>query len=100
MRFDYYITRKCVVSIYMYLWDKRNVINFIFFYLCVTQDPYINRLLPLLIGTPKFMEDDCVGLAEEESGTVVFWFRYIVFTTYTQIRNMFLDLFLSSSLLY
>uniref|UniRef100_K1QZI4 Protein FAM21 n=1 Tax=Magallana gigas TaxID=29159 RepID=K1QZI4_MAGGI len=31
------------------------------------KDPYINRLLPLLIGTPKFMEDDCVGLAEEES---------------------------------
>lgn len=86
MRFEYYITRKCVVSLYMYLWDKRNVINFIFFYICVTQDPYINRLLPLLIGTPKFMEDDCVGLAEEESGTVVFWFRYIVFTTYTQIR--------------
>ncbi|XP_061181281.1 WASH complex subunit 2-like isoform X2 [Saccostrea echinata] len=31
------------------------------------KDPYINRLLPLMIGTPKFMEDDSVGLAEEES---------------------------------
>lgn len=69
--------RKCVVSLYMYLRDKRNVINFIFFSLSLClQDPYINRLLPLLIGTPKFMEDDCVGLAEEESGTVVFWFKY------------------------
>ncbi|XP_048730198.2 WASH complex subunit 2-like isoform X4 [Ostrea edulis] len=31
------------------------------------KDPYFSRLLPLLIGTPRFMEDDSVGLAEEES---------------------------------
>lgn len=90
-----------MVSLYMYLRDKRNVINFIFFSLSLClQDPYINRLLPLLIGTPKFMEDDCVGLAEEESGTVVFWFKYtyIGFPTYNEIRYKYLDLFLSSLL--
>ncbi|KAH9489971.1 WASH complex subunit 2A, partial [Bulinus truncatus] len=31
------------------------------------KDPYANRLLPFLIGTPQFMEDDNVGLTEDVS---------------------------------
>ncbi|XP_060068173.1 WASH complex subunit 2C-like [Ylistrum balloti] len=31
------------------------------------KDPYLNRPLPLLIGTPNFLSDDNVGLLEEES---------------------------------
>lgn len=29
-----------------------------------------------MIGTPKFMEDDCVGLAEEESGIDLSWLMF------------------------
>ncbi|KAI8777086.1 WASH complex subunit FAM21 [Biomphalaria glabrata] len=31
------------------------------------KDPYANRLLPYLIGTPQFMEDDNVGLTDDMS---------------------------------
>ncbi|OWF44676.1 WASH complex subunit 2A-like isoform X2 [Mizuhopecten yessoensis] len=31
------------------------------------KDPYLSRPLPLLIGTPNFLNDDNVGLLEEES---------------------------------
>ncbi|BFZ11316.1 hypothetical protein BsWGS_14354 [Bradybaena similaris] len=31
------------------------------------KDPYVNRPLPFLIGTPQFMEDDNVGLLDESS---------------------------------
>ncbi|BFZ20922.1 hypothetical protein BsWGS_23961 [Bradybaena similaris] len=31
------------------------------------KDPYFNRSLPFLIGSPQFLEDDMVGLVEEES---------------------------------
>ena len=34
------------------------------------QDPYINRPLPHLIGTPAFYQTDDVGLVEELSGSI------------------------------
>jgi hypothetical protein len=33
-----------------------------------TQDPYVVRTLPCLIGSPMFLQDDNVGLMEDVSG--------------------------------